>query len=182
MIEIEIQFIKVLSFFFHFPSCKYGVTMSVKFLPEVVIQTQFRLIKLVIGNAFDTSFHPGKDYLERLKIIESIIFQLSLINAALFDKLQSRKSQGGTQVQISDLELSLETHFPPTHPPIHPTIQPVCFANRLCRALRDPKGERKLWVLKSLSNLTQSFKKYENAQKVSFCTQNGQNDPSKPPK
>ena len=33
-----------------------------------------------------------------------------------FDKLQSRKSQAGTQVQISDLEFSLETDFPTTNP------------------------------------------------------------------
>ena len=30
----------------------------------------------------------------------------------IFDKLQSRKSQAETQVQISDLEFSFETHFP----------------------------------------------------------------------
>ena len=35
----------------------------------------------------------------------------------VFDKLQSRKSQAGTQVQISDLEFSLKTQFPTTHPP-----------------------------------------------------------------
>ena len=36
-----------------------------------------------------------------------------------FDKLQSRKSQAGIQVQILDLEFSLETHFPTIHPPTH---------------------------------------------------------------
>ena len=35
---------------------------------------------------------------------------------SIFDKLQSRKPQVGTQVQISDLEFSLKTHFP-TQPP-----------------------------------------------------------------
>ena len=40
------------------------------------------------------------------------------------DKLQSRKSQEGTQVRISDLEFSLKTHFPTTHQPIHPSTHP----------------------------------------------------------
>ena len=35
----------------------------------------------------------------------------------IIDKLQSRKSQAGTKVQISDLEFSLKTHFSTTHPP-----------------------------------------------------------------
>ena len=39
------------------------------------------------------------------------------LRRVIFDKLQSRKSQAGTQVQISDLEFSLETHFPTIHPP-----------------------------------------------------------------
>ena len=46
----------------------------------------------------------------------------------------------------------------------------------VARALRYPKGERQLCVAKSLSNLPLNFKKYENAQKVSFW------QPSKPPK
>ena len=33
------------------------------------------------------------------------------------DKLQGRKSQAGTHVQILNLEFSSETHFPTIHPP-----------------------------------------------------------------
>ena len=43
---------------------------------------------------------------------------------AHFDKLQSWKSQAGTQVQISDLEFSLESHFPTTPPPPNPSTHP----------------------------------------------------------
>ena len=41
------------------------------------------------------------------------------------DKFQSQKSQVGTQVQISDLEFSLETHFPTIHP--ERCLWPHCF-------------------------------------------------------
>ena len=53
--------------------------------------------------------------LQNFEIWDSTVFKLFKI-----DKLQSQKSQ----VQISDLEFSLETNFPTTHPSTHPTTHP----------------------------------------------------------
>ena len=44
----------------------------------------------------------------------------TILYPLFFWQTPSRKSQAGTQVRISDLEFSLETHFPTIHPPTHP--------------------------------------------------------------
>ena len=44
------------------------------------------------------------------------IFALINVRFTTFWQTPNRKSQDGTQVQILDLEFSLETHFPSTHP------------------------------------------------------------------
>ena len=86
-------------------------TPSPKFGLESLLGTfDFEFVNLRFGNLIHQwTLKARSSAQKKFEIIDVFIHAISNFD---FDKLQSRKSQAGTQVRILDLEFSLATHFP----------------------------------------------------------------------
>ena len=71
-----------------------------------------------------TSWKVHNCNVEITSSVKHILLQPVMLTIHNYWQTPSWKSQAGTQVRISDLEFSLETHFPTIHPPIHPPTHP----------------------------------------------------------